>query len=143
MRVPVPHSDSYPLVTLVLFTPQGEVSTTVDDSHFWVDISLPEGVQEDEVDVYSCFLGPDHRPPFGCGLALLKAATRKPASEPTPAPAVEPALAVEPRPAAPVQAPEPAAEPEPAPVSEPAPAVEPEDVVTDEPGPAESELEAD
>ena len=80
---------SLPLVSIILFTPKGEVTVTVDDSHYWVDIPLPEGVQEDEVDVYSCFLGPDHRPPFGCGPALLQAATRKPAS--APAPAVEPA----------------------------------------------------
>ena len=77
MRVPVPHNDSLPLVSIILFTPKGEVTVTVDDSHYWVDIPLPEGVQEDEVDVYSCFLGPDHRPPFGCGPALLRAAKRK------------------------------------------------------------------
>ena len=78
MRVPVPHNSSLPLVSIILFTPKGEVTTTVDDSHYWVDIPLPEGVEEDEVDVYSCFLGPDHRPPFGCGPALLRAAKRKP-----------------------------------------------------------------
>ena len=78
MRIPVPHSDGLPLVTIILFTPKGEVSATVDDRHWWVDIPLPDGVEEDEVDVYSCFLGADHRPPFGCGPALVKAATRKP-----------------------------------------------------------------
>ena len=94
MRIPVPHSDSFPLVSIILFTPKGEVTTTVDDSHYWVDIPLPEGVQEDEVDVYSCFLGADHRPPFGCGPALLKAATRKPESarlRPSSRPVAEPA----------------------------------------------------
>ena len=137
MRIPVPHSDSFPLVSIILFTPKGEFTTTLDDSHYWVDIPLPEGVQEDEVDVYSCFLGADHRPPFGCGPALLKAATRKPES--VPAPAVEPA------PVAPAQEPEPVLEPEPAPASEPAPAVEPEadahnePVPADEPAPVESE----
>lgn len=77
MRVPVPHNDSLPLVSIILFTPKGQVTVTVDDSHHWVDIPLPEGVQEDEVDVYSCFLNPDHRPPFGCGPALLQAAKRQ------------------------------------------------------------------
>jgi len=84
MRVPVPHNSSLPLVSIILFTPKGEVTTTVDDSHYWVDIPLPEGVQEEEVDVYSCFLGPDHRPPFGCGPALLRAATRKPVADVVP-----------------------------------------------------------
>ena len=124
MRIPVPHSDSFPLVSIILFTPKGEFTTTLDDSHYWVDIPLPEGVQEDEVDVYSCFLGADHRPPFGCGPALLKAATRKPES--VPAPAVEPA------PVAPAQEPEPLLlEPK------PAPAVEPEADANDEPAPAD------
>ena len=53
MRVKVPHNDSLPLVTIILFTPQGEISTTVDNRHYSVDIPLPDGVQEDEVDVYS------------------------------------------------------------------------------------------
>jgi hypothetical protein len=135
MRIPVPHSDSFPLVSIILFTPKGEFTTTLDDSHYWVDIPLPKGVQEDEVDVYSCFLGADHRPPFGCGPALLKAATRKPES--APAPAVESAPVVEPAPVAPAQEPEPVSEPESAPASEPAPAVEPEADADDEPAPAD------
>ena len=119
MRVKVPHNDSLPLVTIILFTPQGEISTTVDNRHYSVDIPLPDGVQEDEVDVYSCFLGADHRPPFGCGPAMLKAATRKPASAPAPA--------VEPAPVAPLQEPE------------PAPAAELEADTDDEPAPIETE----
>jgi hypothetical protein len=129
MRIPVPHSDSFPLVSIILFTPKGEFTTTLDDSHYWVDIPLPEGVQEDEVDVYSCFLGADHRPPFGCGPALLKAATRKPES--VPALAVESAPVVEPALVAPAQ------EPESAPASEPASADEPEADANDEPVPAD------
>ena len=135
MRVPVPHNSSLPLVSIILFTPKGEVTTTVDDSHYWVDIPLPEGVQEEEVDVYSCFLGPDHRPPFGCGPALLRSAKRKPADklESAPAPAIEPPPVVEPAPVAPAHEPEPVVEPEPAPTSEPAPAVESEMDADDEP----------
>ena len=34
MRVPVPHNSSLPLVSIILFTPKGEVTTTVDDSHY-------------------------------------------------------------------------------------------------------------
>ena len=139
MRIPVPHSDGLPLVTIILFTPKGEVSATVDDRHWWVDIPLPDGVEEDEVDVYSCFLGADHRPPFGCGPALVKAATRKP--ETVPAPAVEPAQVVEPNPAAFVPEPETVLETAPAPTIEPAPAVEPEPVLAGEPATDGSERE--
>jgi hypothetical protein len=89
MRVIVPISD-FPLVRITLVTPTGdEVHTVVDDSHRVVDLVMPEGVSEDEVDVYSCFLGSDQKVPYGCGAALLHAATRKP--EPAPAPAAEPA----------------------------------------------------
>ena len=77
MRILVPRNDSTAAGAHHAFTPKGEVTVTVDDSHHWVDIALPEGVQEDEVDVYSCFLDPDHRPPYGCGPALLQAATRQ------------------------------------------------------------------
>jgi hypothetical protein len=76
MRVTVPKSN-FPLVKIIICTPKGEVSTTVDDSHYIVDVALPEGVCEDEVDVYSCFLGNNNLPPYGCGPSLLQAATRK------------------------------------------------------------------
>ena len=72
----VPRS-AYPLVSIMLFTSKGEVSVTVDDRHRWVDIPLPEGVVEDEVDVYSCFLQANGRPPYGCGPSLLVAAKQK------------------------------------------------------------------
>jgi len=124
MRVPVPHNSSLPLVSISLYTPKGQVTTTVDDSHYWVDIPLPEGVREDEVDVYSCFLGPDHRPPFGCGPALLRAATRKAA----PASAVEPPSLVE---SASVTLAEEPCQSGPAPSDAMAPAVESEAIVTE------------
>ncbi len=79
MRILVPRSDSYSLVRLIAFTPKGEVNVTVSSAHHrWVDLVLPPGVQEDEVDVYSCFLRENQLPPYGCGPALLRAATRKP-----------------------------------------------------------------
>jgi hypothetical protein len=65
------------LVSIIVITPKGEMGTVVDDTHRYVDIELPEGVQEDEVDVYSCFLGSNQKPARGCGPSLLRAATRK------------------------------------------------------------------
>ena len=137
MRIPVPHNRDYPLVSIMLFTPKGELGVTVDDSHFSVDIALPAGVHEDEVDVYACFLTAAGRPPFGCGPSLLQAATRKP--EPVPAPAVETAPAVEPTPVVPVQEPEPLAAVEPALTKEPDPAVEPDLGVAVAPEPVAAE----
>ena len=78
MRILVPRSDSYALVRIIAFTPKGEVNMTVSSAHHrWVDLVLPPGIQ-DEVDVYSCFLRENQLPPYGCGPALLRAATRKP-----------------------------------------------------------------
>ncbi|MGD0900454.1 MAG: hypothetical protein ABR915_21690 [Thermoguttaceae bacterium] len=155
MRIALPYSDSYPYVTVVVMTPKGERTATANRSfHSFVDIELPEGVGEDEVDVYSCFLDAGRRVPQGCGPALLKAAVVrkiesvlsavglqavKPTAEAAPvaelAPVVEPvtevALTVEPivEPIAEV-APtvEPVAEVVPVvePAAEVAPAVEPE-----------------
>ena len=76
MRISVPRSD-FPLVSIIVITPKGEMGTVVDDTHRYVDIELPDGVQEDEVDVYSCFLGSNQKPARGCGPSLLRAATRK------------------------------------------------------------------
>ena len=45
--------------------------------HSFVDIELPEGVEEAEVDVYSCFRDAGGHVPSGCGPALIQAAVRK------------------------------------------------------------------
>jgi len=78
MRVALPYSSSYPYVTVILMTPKGERTATVNRSfHSFVDIELPEGVEEAEVDVYSCFRDAGGHVPSGCGPALIQAAVRK------------------------------------------------------------------
>ena len=119
MRVALPYSDSYPYVTVMVVTPKGDCTVTVDRMLTPIaDVRLPVGVEEDEVDVYVCFLDASQQVPYGVGPVLLKAATRQ-----TPS-AVESASAVEPAPVIPVQEPEPVLESEPVPV-EATPAVEP------------------
>jgi hypothetical protein len=95
-------------VTVILMTPKGERTATVNRSfHSFVDIELPEGVEEAEVDVYSCFRDAGGHVPSGCGPALIQGAVRKiesalsmvglqvaePAAEATPATAVPAAAA--------------------------------------------------
>ena len=78
MRVALPYSSSYPYVTVILMTPKGERTATVNRSfHSFVDIELPEGVEEAEVDVYSCFRDAGGHVPSGCGPALIQGAVRK------------------------------------------------------------------
>jgi hypothetical protein len=65
-------------VTVILMTPKGERTATVNRSfHSFVDIELPEGVEEAEVDVYSCFRDAGGHVPSGCGPALIQGAVRK------------------------------------------------------------------
>ena len=104
MRVNLPYSNSYPYVRVFVITPKGERIMTVDRNvHSFADIELPPGVEDDEADVYSCFLNGGHKQPRGVGPVLIQAATRKsapvvePEPEPEPTPVVEP-VDVEPAP---------------------------------------------
>jgi hypothetical protein len=108
MLIRVPHNESYPLTMLIIFTPGNEENVKLDNSHFAYDYKLPEGVSEDQVEVYSIYLGRDGLPAVGCGPVCLKRAVT-PAVEP--APAVDAAPTVE---AAPVVDVAPAVEPAPA-----------------------------
>jgi hypothetical protein len=108
MLIRVPHNESYPLTMLIIFTPGNEENVKLDNSHFTYDHKLPEGVSEDQVEVYSIYLGRDGLPAVGCGPVCLKRAVT-PAVEP--APAVDAAPTVE---AAPVVDVAPAVEPAPA-----------------------------
>jgi hypothetical protein len=108
MLIRVPHNESYPLTMLIIFTPGNEENVKLDNSHFAYDYKLPEGVSEDQVEVYSIYLGRDGLPAVGCGPVCLKRAVT-PAVEPAPAvdaapivdaaPVVDVAPAVEPAPA--------------------------------------------
>jgi len=108
MLIRVPHNESYPLTMLIIFTPGNEENVKLDNSHFAYDYKLPEGVSEDQIEVYSIYLGRDGLPAVGCGPVCLKRAVT-PAVEPAPtvdaaptveaAPVVDVAPAVEPAPA--------------------------------------------
>ena len=86
MLIRVPHSDnrnSHPLTQVMVYLPSDEqVSAKVSDSVYVYDFQLPEGVGEDEVDVYSIFLGRDQQPAYGCGPVCLKRATKVAKPEP-------------------------------------------------------------
>ena len=86
MLIRVPHSDNrntQPLTQVMVYLPSGEqLSAKVSDSVYVYDFQLPEGVGEDEVDVYSIFLGRDQQPAYGCGPVCLKRATKVAKPEP-------------------------------------------------------------
>ena len=89
MKVAVPWNDAtFPQFQFTIRTPAGESTLTVDDSHREANISIPAGVDEDDVEVIGCYLGRNGQPVPGCGTVLVKAAVERP--EPEPGPAVEP-----------------------------------------------------
>ena len=51
MRVAIPFNDAFPQYMLEVITPVGVQTVTVVDSHRVVEVALPEGVSEDDVEV--------------------------------------------------------------------------------------------
>ena len=101
MRLPIPWNDAFPQFQLIIRTPAGERILTVDDTHREVDIPIPPGVSEEDVEILGLGLGHDGQPLPGFGSVLIKAAVERPA------PALEPEPVVEPQ-----SEPDPVAEPE-------------------------------
>jgi len=82
MRIHVPLSDNknHPLTMLVIYLPDG-TQVKVKTGMPVYDYTLPAGVTEDEIDVYSIFLGQDQKPAYGCGPVCIKRATKVTAAE--------------------------------------------------------------
>ena len=107
MLIHVPHSPEYPVTMLIITINEQETRVSLDDSHWTYEFQLPEGGAEEQVEVYSIYLGGNNQPALGCGPCCLKRAV--PAVESAPvvveapvvemAPAVDAAPAVEPTPA--------------------------------------------
>ncbi len=91
MRLPIPWNDALPQFQLIVRTPVGERTLTVDDTHREVDIPIPPGVSEEDVEVLGLGLGRDGQPQAGSGPVLIKAAVARPAPAPEGEPIVEPA----------------------------------------------------
>ena len=107
MLIHVPHSPEYPVTMLIITVNEQETIISLDASHWTYEFQLPEGATEDQVEVYSLYLGNNNRPALGCGPCCLRRAV--PAVESAPAvveaptvemaPVVDAAPAVEPTPA--------------------------------------------
>jgi len=92
MRIAIPLSDAFSQYLLEVRMPTGAQTVTVDDSHAVVEIVLPAGVHEDEVEIVGCPLDRRGRPAAGCGEVVLKARVKRPEpkAEPKAAPKAEP-----------------------------------------------------
>jgi hypothetical protein len=118
MRINIPWHDLYPQYHLVAKTPAGDVEATVDNTHSFVEIALPPGVEKADVEVVGCPVG-NNGQPIG-GVSLIQARVERPKPAPRSAPR-------------PVRKPEPRPEPQPEPAIEsgakPEPAIDPPTVL--------------
>jgi len=51
MKVNLPSSQTHPLVRVTAKTPKGETTTTLDDTHSTLEVAIPMGIREDQVEV--------------------------------------------------------------------------------------------
>ena len=75
IRVPLSDDRNHSLTMLVIYLPDG-TQVKVKTGKPVYDFKLPAGVGEDEIDVYSIFLGQDQKPAYGCGPVCIKRATK-------------------------------------------------------------------
>lgn len=107
MKVTIPQSDMHNQVKMTFRSETWEATTTVDDSHRTVEMSLPKEVNEDDVEVIAEFLNvhnvPDARMSAICvkerivkpKVEVKKDPPKKPEPKPEPKPEVKPEPAAE------------------------------------------------
>jgi len=96
MRVNLPSSQTHPLVRVTVKTPKGETTTTLDDTHSTLEVAIPKGIREDQVEVSAQLCDARGEPDKRMEPVVLKAVSEipaKPAERPPakPKPAEKPA----------------------------------------------------
>lgn len=51
LTVNLPSSQAHPLVRVTVKNPKSETTTTLDDSHSTLEVSIPKGIREDQIEV--------------------------------------------------------------------------------------------
>ena len=82
MRVTIPFNDAFPQYRLEVITPVGVQTMTVDDSHRVVEVALPVGVNEDDVEVCGYPLTRQGVLPPGCSSTVIKSCVKRPVERP-------------------------------------------------------------
>ena len=96
MKVNLPSSQTHPLVRVTLKSPKGETTTTLDDTHSTLEVAIPKGIREDQVEVTAQLCDARGEPDKRMAPIVLKAVSEtsaKPAERPPakPKPADKPA----------------------------------------------------
>jgi len=96
LTVNLPSSQTHPLVRVTVKTPKGETTTTLDDTHSTLEVAIPKGIREDQVEVTAQLCDTRGEPDKRMAPIVLKGASQdsaKPAERPPakPKPADKPA----------------------------------------------------
>ena len=96
LTVNLPSSQTHSLVRVTVKTPKGETTTTLDDTHSTLEVAIPKGIREDQVEVSAQLCDARGEPDKRMEPVVLKAVSEtpaKPAERPPakPKPAEKPA----------------------------------------------------
>jgi len=78
MQVIIPWNDLFPQYMVEAHTPAGDLTVMADDSHRVIEVNLPPGVDEGDVEITGCPCDRNGLPVAGCGPTLIKARIERP-----------------------------------------------------------------
>ena len=87
LTVNLPSSQTHPLVRVTVKSPMGEITTTLDDSHATLEVAIPKGMREEQIEVTAQLCNARGEPDKRMEPIVLKAAsdTQAKPAERTPA----------------------------------------------------------
>jgi hypothetical protein len=62
MQLTLPRSDRHNQVLITMVHPEWTTTSTLDDSHPTMELTAPEGIDINDVEVFAHFVGPDGKP---------------------------------------------------------------------------------
>jgi len=92
LKVNLPSSQTHPLVRVTVKTPNGETTTTLDDSHSTWQVAIPKGTRKDQVEVTAQLCDARGEPDERMEPIVLKTVSEVPVKKdsPNPKPAEKP-----------------------------------------------------
>jgi hypothetical protein len=79
LKVNLPSSQTHPLVCVTVKTPKGQTTTTLDDSHAILEITIPKGIREDQIEITAQLCDARGEPDKRMEPVVLKAVNENPA----------------------------------------------------------------
>jgi hypothetical protein len=91
LKVNLPSSQTHPLVRVTVKTPNGQTTTTLDDSHSTLEVAIPKGMRKDQIEVTAQLCNARGEPDERMEPIVLKAISEAPVKKDPPKPAEKPA----------------------------------------------------